>query len=112
LVMNTKPQALEPSAIDAPAHKMLIGAEALAQFIYGEVNGKTVRDIYRNIADLPFFHHGNSLAGFTDTIVAELRQHERQAREELQRKRQTERRKIVKPRRRRARQSHQQVAAE
>jgi hypothetical protein len=94
---------------------MLIGAEAIAEFLYGksdddDVRDKKIRDVYRNIAGLTFFKHGNSLAAFTDTLVAELRQHERKGREELQRKRQAEARKIVKPRRRRARQIHQEVS--
>jgi hypothetical protein len=109
--MNAKPQILEPSAPESLARKLLLGAEALAQFIYGNTGDKAVRDIYRNIAGLPFFHHGNSLAGFTDTITAELRRHEQQARDELQRKRQAEARKIVRPRRRRARQIQQEVSA-
>jgi hypothetical protein len=109
--MNTKSQTLEPNAPESLSRKLLLGAEALAQFIYGNRSEKAVRDIYRNIAGLPFFHHGNSLAGFTDTITAELRRHEQQACDELQRKRQAEARRIIKPRRRRARQVQQEISA-
>jgi hypothetical protein len=107
-----KSQTIEPGAPESLSRKMLIGAQALAEFLYGKSGEKEVRDVYRNVAGLTFFKHGNSLAAFTDTLVAELRQHERKAREELQRKRQeAEARKIVKPRRRRARQTQQEVSA-
>jgi hypothetical protein len=112
--MGTKPQTLDAGAaetVGSPARKMLIGAEAIARFLYGKDDDKAVRDVYRNIAGLTFFHHGNSLAAFTDTLLSELRQHEREAREELQRKKDAEARKIVKPHRRRARHSHQEVVA-
>ena len=112
--MSTKLQAATPSTAESPARKMLIGAEAIAQFLYGQCRQeKEVRDVYRNVAGLTFFKHGNSLAAFTDTLIAELRQHEQEAREERQRKQQEQARRIVKPRRRRARQIHQQeVTAE
>lgn len=109
----SKPQTIDAGIsanAELPARKMLRGAEAIAQFLYGEAGEKEVRDVYRNPAGLTFFHHGNSLAAFTDTLLSELREHEQQARKEQQRKKKS--RKIVKPRRRRTRQSHQQVAAE
>jgi hypothetical protein len=71
------------SKTDSPAHKMLLGAAAIAQFLYGKSEDKEVRDVYRNVAGLTFFHHGNSLAAFPDTLMAELRQKERQARKKL-----------------------------
>jgi hypothetical protein len=96
------------------AGKMLIGAETIAQFLYGKSDEKAVRDVYRNIGGLTFFHHGNSLAAFTDTLVAELREHEHQARQErLRKKEEKAAARPVKPRRRRARPTQQQqVAAE
>jgi hypothetical protein len=111
--MSTKPQTIDAGTseiVGSPARKMLIGAEAIARFLYGKSGDKEVRDVYRNIAGLTFFHHGNSLAAFPDTLLSELRQHEREAREELQRKKEAEARKIIKPRRRRAR-PHQEIAA-
>jgi hypothetical protein len=113
--MSTKPQTLEPRAPESPARKMLIGAETIAQFLYDKSDDKAVRDVYRNIAGLTFFKHGNSLAAFTDTLVAELRQHEQKAREERQRiqqEKEEQARRIVKPRRRQVRQTPQEVSAE
>jgi hypothetical protein len=107
--MSSKSSTLEQSHIaESPARKMLIGAEAIAKFLYGKDDDKAVRDVYRNIAGLTFFKHGNSLAAFTDTLVADLRRHEQKAREGWQRKQQEQARKIVRPRRRRARQIHNQ----
>jgi hypothetical protein len=112
-LMSAKSQALDNETVTSPARKMLIGAEAIAQFLYGKSDDKTVRDVYRNIAGLTFFHHGNSLAAFTDTLLSELRQHEREAREKLQREKEAKARAIVKPpRRRRTRQIQQEAAAE
>lgn len=110
--MSAKPQTFDSDTAGSPARRMLIGAEAIARFLYGKSDDKAVRDVYRNIGELTLFHHGNSLAAFTDTLVSELREHEQQAREERRRKKEAEARKIVKPRRRRARRSDQQVAAE
>jgi hypothetical protein len=91
---------------------MLIGAEAIAEFLYGKSDEKAVRDVYRNIGGLTFFKHGNSLAAFTDTLMTELREHEQQARDE-RRKKEAQSRRIVKPRRRRTRHVPQtEIAAE
>ena len=101
--MSAKPETADSGKFEivgSPARKMLIGAEAIAQFLYGKDDDKAVRDVYRNIAGLTFFHHGNSLAAFTDTLMSELREHEQQAREGRRRKKEAEARKIVKPRRR------------
>ena len=100
--MSAKPETADSGKFEivgSPARKMLIGAEAIAQFLYGKDDDKAVRDVYRNIAGLTFFHHGNSLAAFTDTLMSELREHEQQAREGRRRKKEAEARKIVKPRR-------------
>jgi hypothetical protein len=83
----------------SPASRMLIGAEAIAQFLYGKSDDKAVRDVYRNIGKLTFFHHGNCLAAFTDTLIGELREHEQQARQERLRKQESAAH-PVKPRRR------------
>jgi hypothetical protein len=109
--MSVKPQTFDGGIVKSTAQKMLIGAEAIARFLYGNANEKELRDVYRDVAGLTFFHHGNALAAFPDTLMSELRDHELKARQEQQRKKEAEARKIVKPRRRRTRVSRQ-VAAE
>jgi hypothetical protein len=107
--MSTKSSTFEqPHLAESPARKMLIGAEAIAKFLYGKKGDKEVRDVYRNIGGLTFFKHGNSIAAFTDTLIADLRRHEQEAREGWRQKQQEQARKIVRPRRRRARQIHNQ----
>jgi hypothetical protein len=81
------------------ANDLLLGAELIAQFVYGEVTEKTVRDVYRNVLQLPLFKHGNTLAGLKSAIVAEIKAKPQRAQEKRRRDQVVKARK-VKPRRR------------
>lgn len=70
----------------APADNLLIGAEAIARFIYGNAGKKERRDIYRNVFGFSFFKHGNAIAALKTTINAELAEKQRAAQAERQRK--------------------------
>jgi hypothetical protein len=61
------------------AADLLIGAEALAAFVYGDP--AQTRDIYRNVLGLPLFHHGAKLAGTKSGITETIRAREKAARE-------------------------------
>jgi hypothetical protein len=61
------------------ADDLLIGAEALAAFVYGDPT--QTRDIYRNVLGLPLFHHGAKLAGTKSGITETIRAREKAARE-------------------------------
>ena len=50
------------------ADDLMIGADVIAVFLYGNDDPKSVRDVYRNPMGLSFFKHGNSVAGFKSTI--------------------------------------------
>jgi hypothetical protein len=53
-------------------HDLLIGAEAIALFVYGRADAKQVRDIYRNVLRLSLFKHGNSIAASKNVLVQEI----------------------------------------
>lgn len=82
-----------------PADDLLIGAEAIAHYVYGNADAKQIRDIYRNVFDFSFFKHGNSIAALKSTIRAEIVEAQRVAREERRQKKASEERPVAKPRR-------------
>ena len=63
------------------AGDLLIGAEAIATFLYGDP--AQTRDVYRNVLGLPFFKHGAKLAATKSGLTEEIRNREKAAREEL-----------------------------
>ena len=93
----------DPAPELAPATNLLLGAESIALYIYGEAGRKEVRDVYRNPFGFSFFKHGNAIAALKSTILAELHAAERAAQEALRQSKASEARVVVKPRRRRAR---------
>jgi hypothetical protein len=86
------------------ANDLLLGAEAVAQFIYGKVTTKSLRDTYRNVLELPYFKHGNTIAALKSALIAEIKKKQQQAtekaQEERRRKAAEKARRTVKPRRR------------
>jgi hypothetical protein len=68
--------------VPAPAEDLLRGADAIAQFLYGSQERR--RDVYRNVLELTFFKHGNTIAAFKSTLRAELKDREQAARQERQ----------------------------
>jgi hypothetical protein len=82
-----KPLMPKSAAQEIPLHQDLrIGAEALALEIYGEDTDEAKRDIYRNPMNLPFFKHGNFIAGLVSEIRAAIRERQREAKEEAEQK--------------------------
>lgn len=63
------------------ADDLMIGAEAIAEFLYGDRD--RTRDVYRNPAGFSFFKHGNSIAARRSTIRSELAVAEQAARERM-----------------------------
>ena len=63
------------------AGDLLIGAEAIAVFIYGDQS--QTRNVYRNVLGLPLFKHGAKLAATKSGLIEEIRSREKAAREEL-----------------------------
>jgi hypothetical protein len=74
----------------APAINLLIGAEAIALYVYGKAGKKEMRDIYRNVFGFSFFKHGNAIAALKTTINAELAEKQRAAQAERHRKNEAE----------------------
>jgi hypothetical protein len=74
----------------APATNLLIGAEAIAHYVYGKAGKKEMRDIYRNVFGFSFFKHGNAIAALKTTINAELAEKQRAAQAERRRKNEAE----------------------
>jgi hypothetical protein len=94
------------------ADDLLLGAGPIAFFVYGVDTPESRRNVYRNVFKLPLFKHGNTIAALKSGIRAALTEAQHKASEERQQKKEAQAHAIVKPRRRRARQSEQQVAAE
>jgi hypothetical protein len=67
----------------ALSEDLLIGADKIAEFLYGKSDRKSLSHVYRNVAGLSFFKHGNSIAAFKSTIRAELAEAQRKAREQF-----------------------------
>jgi hypothetical protein len=67
------------------ADDLLIGAEKIAEFIYGDTSAGRRRDVYRNPFGFSFFKHGNTVAALKSTIRAELAEAQQAAREKRQR---------------------------
>ena len=63
------------------AEDLMIGAQAIARFLYGNVDPAAVRDVYRNPLGLTIFRHGGHLAAFENKIRRELAEIENKARE-------------------------------
>ena len=61
------------------AGDLLIGAEAIAKFLYGDPT--QTRDVYRNVLKLPLFRHGAKIAATKSGLIAEIRTQEKAARE-------------------------------
>jgi hypothetical protein len=101
-------------AQEIPLHQDLkIGAGPLALAIYGEDTAETRRDIYRNPMGLPFFKHGNFVAGLISEIRATIREMQRTAKEEAEEKRRKRKAKLsAKPRRCARPTGEQQATAE
>jgi hypothetical protein len=59
---------------------LLIGAEAIAEFLYGDRT--QTRDVYRNVLGLPLFKHGAKIAATKSGLIQEIRSREKAAREE------------------------------
>jgi hypothetical protein len=87
----------------------MLGAEAIAVFLYGKAGPKELRDVYRNPAELPFFKHGSAIAGLKSSIRAALHEAQRAAQTERQQKKELEARKVVKPRRARLQQGEKRT---
>jgi hypothetical protein len=95
--------ALQGNAGETIATDLLLGAGAIAFFIYGVNSPETRRHVYRNVFNLPLFKHGNTLAAFKSVIRTALVEAGPKASEERERKAAAAANKIVKPRHRRAR---------
>jgi hypothetical protein len=93
--------ASEPPVAD----DLMVGAETIARFIYGSAGKKEVRDVYRNIGGLPFFKHGNAVAGLKSSIRAALHEAQDIALETLRQKKAGKARVVVRRRSRRAREA-------
>jgi len=59
---------------------LLIGAEAIARFLYGRDDRTARANVYRNTMRLTFFRHGGFKAARKSTICAELAEIEDKAR--------------------------------
>jgi hypothetical protein len=59
--MERTPTATAPEM--TIADDLLIGAQAIAVFLYGSAGTKELRDVYRNPFGFSFFKHGNAIAG-------------------------------------------------
>ena len=93
----------DPAPEMSPAVNLLLGAQAIALYLYGKAGCKEIRDVYRNPFGFSFFKHGNAIAALKSTIRAELHEAERAAQQALRQRKASEARVVVKPRRRRAR---------
>ena len=58
---------------------LILGAETIARFVYGQAGTKQTRDICENTLGLPLFHHGGFLGAFKSGIRARLRELHEQA---------------------------------
>jgi len=67
------------AALPPLANDLLIGAEAIAQFLYDDPTH--IRDVYRNPLGLPFFKHGAKIAATKSGLLAEIRGRESAARD-------------------------------
>jgi hypothetical protein len=70
-----------------PPLDLLIGAEAIAQFLYNDP--EQIRDVYRNPLGLPFFKHGAKIAATRSGLIAEIRGREKAARDAVAKEKQT-----------------------
>ena len=66
---------------DTLADDLLIGANEIARFIYGRDDRTARANVYRNVMQLTFFHHGGFKAARKSTIRRELDLIENAARE-------------------------------
>jgi len=62
------------------ADDLLIGAEAIAAFLYGNANRAARANVYRNVLHLTFFRHGGFKAALKSTLRRELAEIEDRAR--------------------------------
>ena len=67
-------ETVEEHVAETLADDLLLGAEAIAFFLYGKTGPKEVRDVYRNVFQISLFKHGNTLAAFKSVIRADLAQ--------------------------------------
>ena len=81
--MADSAQSLAGDAAARPslADDLLIGAEVIAAFVYGDET--RTRDIYRNVLALPLFRHGAKIAATRSGLIAAIRAQEAAAREQL-----------------------------
>jgi len=63
-----------------PAEDLIVGAQAIARFLYGNAEPKAMSDVYRNPMGLTFFSHGGKKAAFKSTLRRELAEIEHKAR--------------------------------
>lgn len=59
---------------------LLIGAEAIAMFLYGREDRTARANVYRNVLGLTFFRHGEFKAALKSTIRREMAEIENKAR--------------------------------
>jgi hypothetical protein len=63
------------------ADDLVVGADQISIFLYGDAAPRTLRDVYRNPLGLTFFKHGNFLAALKSTLRREVAEAESRARE-------------------------------
>jgi hypothetical protein len=51
---------------------LMIGAQPIAQFVYGNTSPRSMRSVYANPLGLSLFKHGGFIAGRKSTIQREL----------------------------------------
>jgi hypothetical protein len=59
---------------------IIIGAQGIARFLYGNTEPKAMSDVYRNPAKFSFFKHGGLLAARKSTLRHEVFEMENKAR--------------------------------
>lgn len=107
-VHNQGPRLNDPAPEVTPADNLLIGAEAIARYVYGKADTKQIRDIYRNVFGFSLFKHGAQLAALKTTINAELAEKQRLPKNSVVQKKAPA---VIKPHRPRSRRrAEQQIA--
>lgn len=69
-------ETLSPDPAD-----LIVKAEEIARFLYGNADPSSLRQVYRNPLGLSFFRHGLFIAALKSTLRRELAERERKARE-------------------------------
>jgi hypothetical protein len=59
---------------------IIIGAQEIDRFLYGDAEPKAMSDVYRNPAKFSFFKHGGRLAARRSTLRQEVSELENKAR--------------------------------